>query len=50
MILCQGVTCPGFHLGDECLQLYLWCREDFSVQCGPHGLRSNNQLFCSNKK
>ena len=50
MLVWQGVTCPGFHLGDECLQLYLWCREDFSVQCGPHGLRSNNQLFCSNKK
>ena len=46
----RGVTCPGFSLGDGCLRHFLWCREDFTVSCGDHGLTSNNDLFCGNKR
>ena len=46
----RGLTCPGFDLGDGCLRHFLWCRKDFTVSCGDHGLTSNNELFCGNKR
>ena len=46
----RGVTCQGFTLGDGCLRHFLWCRKDFTVSCGDHGLVSNNELFCGNKR
>ena len=44
----KGLSCPGFSLGDDCLRDFLWCRPDLTVVCGPHGLTSNNDLFCGN--
>ena len=42
-----GVSCDGYSYGDECLDLFLWCRDDYVVRCS-HGLKSDDQLFCAN--
>ena len=39
-----GVSCDGYSYGDTCLDLFLWCRDDFLVRCS-HGLKSDDQLF-----
>ena len=39
-----GVSCDGYSYGDECLDLFLWCRDEFVVRCS-HGLRSDDQLL-----
>ena len=36
-----GVTCDGYSYGDACLDLFLWCRDDFVVRCS-HGLKSDD--------
>ena len=44
-----GITCEGFLLGDSCLRDFLWCRDDFKVNCA-RGLASNNDVFCGNRR
>ena len=39
-----GVSCDGYSYGDECLDLFLWCRDEFKVRYS-HGLRSDDQLL-----
>ena len=36
-----GVSCDGYSNGDECLDLFLWCRDDYVVRCS-HGLKSDD--------
>ena len=42
-----GVSCDGYSYGDECLDLFLWCRDEFVVRCS-HELRSDDQLLWAN--
>ena len=42
-----GVSCDGYSYGDACLDLFLWCRDDFVVRCS-QGLKSDDRLFCAN--
>ena len=44
-----GISCDGFSLGDNCLRHFLWCRDDFKINCA-RGLPSNNEVFCGNKR